>query len=291
MTSSRNMTRVTRISCAVLAGFVLGGGTALAAENTSSPAVAPMHCYLTTTPKNNAHPAAGVYRGENGVSIKARSWGPDWVEFGDTVQHHIRIDDIVVPKTFRNTGNELLLSDISELRVDINVPFTLKVDSAVFTEETKAKVSLGEVHGMGALTIDTSALDVVETAEGYVVSVPDLVVKSHAVRKGASNYYIRPGMLNFGTRMMDYSVSYPLQFNAVATKENGERITARLACAGMEDSVAADGPTATQPDTPAPRQIDSLPGDPEPRNTPKSEEKPADVPAEQQVVLSSLLSS
>lgn len=147
-----------------------------------------------------------MYRGDNGVSIQARSWGPDWVELGDSASHQIRIDDIVIPKLFRNSANQLQVTEMSNLRLDISVPLTLKVDTAEFTEQTKAKISLTEVHGMEAVTIDTSALAVQETEDSYVVSVPDVVVKSHAVRKGTSHFFIRPGILNFGTHMMDFSV-------------------------------------------------------------------------------------
>ncbi|MFV8380203.1 hypothetical protein [Corynebacterium hindlerae] len=292
MASSRNMVRVTRITCAALAGVLFGSGTlAVAAETAPGTAVAPMHCYLTTTPKDDAHPAAGVYRGDNGVSVQARSWGPDWVELGDSASHQIRIDDIVIPKSLRNGANQLQVTELSNLRLDISVPLTLKVDSAEFTEQTKARISLTEVHGMEAVTIDTSDLALQETADSFVVSVPDVVVKSHAVRKGTSHFFIRPGMLNFDTRMMDYSVSYPLQFNIVATGATGDSVAAKLACAGMEDTVAADGPTATQPDMPAPRQIDSMPGSPEPRAPHEPAEKPAAKPAAKQDLLSGGLSS
>lgn len=60
MASSRNLVHVTRITCAALAGVLFGSGAiAVAAETAPGTAVAHMHCYLTTTPKDATHPAAG----------------------------------------------------------------------------------------------------------------------------------------------------------------------------------------------------------------------------------------
>ncbi|AEX79672.1 hypothetical protein ACQXY3_08770 [Corynebacterium diphtheriae] len=181
------------MSALVTAGVALSGVVAVGnADPTDNPATQkfPLHCSV----KSNRDGLTGIYRGNNGVSLSAETFGVDYVEEGGAaVSYRIVLGELTLPKTFKN-------ADIKDLSLDIAVPITLKVSKA-HVAGNDAALPLSEVNGIQVITVSDDTFQRTEAGDKYTYKLPEIHVDSKAVKTGRVNFYFRPGTVDlYGTK-------------------------------------------------------------------------------------------
>ncbi|CAB0522661.1 hypothetical protein [Corynebacterium diphtheriae] len=181
------------MSALVTAGVALSGVVAVGnADPTDNPATQkfPLHCSV----KSNRDGLTGIYRGNNGVSLSAETFGVDYVEEGGAaVSYRIVLGELTLPKTFKN-------ADIKDLSLDIAVPITLKVSKA-HVAGNDAALPLSEVNGIQVITVSDDTFQRTEAGDKYTYKLSEIHVDSKAVKTGRVNFYFRPGTVDlYGTK-------------------------------------------------------------------------------------------
>ncbi|MHC9586247.1 hypothetical protein ACQX2P_08610 [Corynebacterium diphtheriae] len=181
------------MSALVAAGVALSGVVAVGnADPTDNPATQkfPLHCSV----KSNRDGLTGIYRGNNGVSLSAETFGVDYVEEGGAaVSYRIVLGELTLPKAFKN-------ADIKDLSLDIAVPITLKVSKA-HVAGNDAALPLSEVNGIQVITVSDDTFQRTEAGDKYTYKLPEIHVDSKAVKTGRVNFYFRPGTVDlYGTK-------------------------------------------------------------------------------------------
>lgn len=188
------------MSALVTAGVALSGVVAVGnADPTDNPATQkfPLHCSV----KSNRDGLTGIYRGNNGVSLSAETFGVDYVEeSGAAVSHRIVLGKLTLPKTFKKDNVEIKNADIKDLSLDIAVPITLKVSKA-HVAGNDAALPLSEVNGIQVITVSDDTFQRTETGDKYTYKLPEIHVDSKAVKTGRVNFCFRPGTVDlYGTK-------------------------------------------------------------------------------------------